>query len=85
MYDVAYELLTTALSISYEKALSKYGYVQRTAYDKYLYEELALSCGELNKITECCTYYDMLIEDTAFAHRKMELEAMKLKLIQFPK
>lgn len=47
MYDVAHEQLTKALCISYDKALLKYGYVQRTAYGTYLHEELAISTSKL--------------------------------------
>lgn len=69
-FDVSYVLLRHAINISYEQAKYKYVYVQRTAYDKYLFEELATVCLKTKLHDECKYYLEQLINDNEFSHRK---------------
>lgn len=70
LFEVSYTLLKHAINISYEQATKKYANVQRTAYDKYLYEELFIACYELKKYNECRYYLEQLIHDVDFIDRK---------------
>lgn len=70
LFEVSYTLLKHAINISYEQAKNKYAYVQRTAYDKYLYEDLSIACYELKKYDECKYYLEQLIYDNDFFDRK---------------
>lgn len=72
LFEVSYTLLKHAINISYEQATKKYTNVQRTAYDKYLYEDLFIACYELKKYDECRHYLEQLIHDVDFIHRKDE-------------
>lgn len=42
--DMAYKLLSMAYKLAYTVAREKYGFVQRTAYDKYLLKDLREVC-----------------------------------------
>ena len=59
-YDVTYDILKTAINISYDKSQKKYKTVQYTAYGKYLYFELGIACCELKKYDEGLEFLNII-------------------------
>lgn len=78
--DNAYELLIYALNISYDDAKLKYKNVQYTAYGKFLFDELAITCCLCKKYEEAKQYIDMIIDDPDFL-RSRERLSKKLEFI----
>ena len=71
--DNVYELLTKALNISYDDAKRNYKMVQRTAYGKFLYDELSVTCYLLKNFEEAKCYVEIIIDDPDFLHCKERL------------
>ena len=75
MHSLAYEYLMNAKSISYENASTKYQlFVIKTAYGKYINDELSVSCYWLGKYDEGVEYLKEIIDDSDFEHVKVRLE-----------
>jgi tetratricopeptide (TPR) repeat protein len=74
-YDKAYELLQTALEMTYEDVKDKYENVQISAYGKHLYDELSVTCYWLQKYEESKRYLLKIINDDDFIDLKPRLSA----------
>ncbi len=72
-YEKAYELLQTALEMRYEDVKDKYENVQISAYGKYLYDELSVTCYWLQKYEESKSYLEKIINDNDFTELKPRL------------
>ena len=72
-FEKAYELLTIALSLKYEDAIIKYPETQRYAYDKYLFDELAVSCFWLKKYNESKSFLEKIIDEPDFSSSRERL------------
>jgi hypothetical protein len=70
LFEMAYTLFITASKCSYEQAKNKYVYVQRSAYGKYVYEEVINVGYELKKFHEIKVYLQELIKDNEFFESK---------------
>jgi hypothetical protein len=70
LLEMAYILFITAGQCSYEEAKNKYVYVQRSAYGKYVYEEIINIGYELKKFHEIKVYLQELIKDNEFSESK---------------
>jgi len=66
-FEKSYDLLKLALSLKYEDCVIKYPKTQRTAYDKYLYDEMAVSCYWLKKYNESKYFLEQIIDDPDFS------------------
>lgn len=73
MFEKSYELLKVALSFKYEDTIIKYPDTQRTAYDKYLYDEIAVSCYWLKKYNEAKIFLEKIIDDPDFSTSRERL------------
>ena len=73
MFEKSYDLLQTALSLKYEDAVIKYPETQRSAYDKYLYDEIAVSCYWLKKYNESKDFLEKIIDDPDFSSSRDRL------------
>lgn len=80
-FSKAYELLKKSLSLCYDDVKIKYPNTQRTAYDKYLYEQLLTTCYKLEKYDEAIELIVNIIKDPEFFQYKENLENT-LKLIK---
>lgn len=77
-FEKSYELFKIALSFKYEDVLIKYPETQRTAYDKYLYDEMSVSCYWLKKYNEAKDFLEKIIDDPDFSsNRDRLLENLK--------
>ncbi len=65
-FEKSYNLLKNALLLSYDDAKKKYPEVQLTAYGKYLYDELSVSCYWLKKYDEAKLLLEIIINDPDF-------------------
>jgi tetratricopeptide (TPR) repeat protein len=74
-YEKAYELLQTALKLSYDDVKDKYENVQINAYGKHLYDELSVTCYWLQKYEESKTYLEKIVNDDDFIELKPRLSA----------
>ena len=74
-YEKAYELLNCALKLSYSNALAKYPKTHLSAYGKFLYDELAVSCYWLKKYTESRDLILQIIDDPFFKNERDRLQA----------
>lgn len=74
-YEVAFELLNCALKLSYSDALAKYPKTPFSAYGKFLYDELAVSCYWLKKYTESRDLILEIIDDPLFKNERDRLQA----------
>jgi|688.fasta_scaffold512683_2 tetratricopeptide (TPR) repeat protein len=72
-FEKSYNLLKDALSLSYDDANVKYPGTQFTAYGKYLYDELAVSCYWLKKFTEAKLLLEKIIDDHDFIESRERL------------
>jgi tetratricopeptide (TPR) repeat protein len=72
-YEKSYELLQTALKMRYEDVKDKYENVQISAYGKYLYDELSVTCYWLQKYEESKSYLEKIINDNDFTELKPRL------------
>jgi len=66
-FEKAYEMLKKALTISYDEASIKYPETQFTAYGKYLYDELAVSCYWIKKYDEAKLLLEHIMDDPDFS------------------
>lgn len=86
-FEKSYELLKKALLLSYDNAKNKYQEVQFTAYGKYLYDELAISCYRLKKYDEAKLLLEQIIDDPELNNirerTKYNLELTKKELENF--
>jgi tetratricopeptide (TPR) repeat protein len=73
-YEKSYELLKKALSLSYEEVNNKYSNVQKTAYGKYLYDNLSVACYWLKKHDEAIHLIETIIDDPDFSNYKERLQ-----------
>jgi len=73
MFNKSYELLKLAISLKYEDAVIKYPETQYSAYDKYLYDEMAVSCYWLKKYHEAKIYLEKIIDDPDFSSSRDRL------------
>lgn len=73
MFDKSYELLKLAISLKYEDAVIKYPETQHSAYDKYLYDEMAVSCYWLKKYHEAKICLEKIIDDPDFSSSRDRL------------
>lgn len=73
-YEKSYELLQKALLLSYEEAINKYSKVQKTAYGKYLYDNLSVACYWLKKHEEAIHLIETIIDDPDFSNHKERLQ-----------
>lgn len=78
-FEKSYNLLNTALSFKYEDCVIKYPGAQRSAYDKYLYDELAVSCYWLKQYDSAKCYLETIIDDPDFSSSRERL----LKNLEF--
>jgi len=69
-FEKSYELLNKALLLSYDEAKIKYPGTQFSAYGKYLYNELYISCYSLKKYNEAKILLEKIIDDPDFSHSK---------------
>jgi len=69
-FEKSHILLNKALLLSYDEAKLKYPGTQFTAYGKYLYDELAVSCYWLKKYDEAKKLLEQIIDDPDFANNK---------------
>ena len=74
-YENAYDLLKTALNLSYDDVKNKYNNVQKNAYGKHLYDELSVTCYWLKKYEESKGYLLKIINDDDFIAFKTRLSA----------
>ena len=74
-YEKAYELLQTALDLSYDDVKTKYENVQANAYGKHLYDELSVTCYWLKKYEASKSYLEQIINDDEFIDLKPRLLA----------
>jgi tetratricopeptide (TPR) repeat protein len=65
-FEKAYDLLKKAILISYNDANAKYPGTQLTAYGKYLYDELSVTCYWLKKYDESKLLLETIIDDPDF-------------------
>jgi tetratricopeptide (TPR) repeat protein len=84
-FDKSYELLNKAKEISYELAVQKYKNVQITAYGKYLYDELAVSCYWLRKYDEAIKYLELIINDNDFGDKERLKTNLRLSKEEYDK
>lgn len=80
-FEKSYELLSKALLLSYDGAVVKYPETQKTAYDKYLYDELSVACYWLKKYNKAKILLDIIIDDPVFSENKERL-SKNLELIK---
>jgi tetratricopeptide (TPR) repeat protein len=73
-FEKSYELLNKALLLSYDEAKIKYPGTQFTAYGKYLYDELSVSCYWLKKYDEGKILLEKIIDDPDFTNTKERLK-----------
>jgi tetratricopeptide (TPR) repeat protein len=69
-FEKSYELLSNALSFSYDDVKQKYPDTQFTAYGKHLYYELSVSCYHLKKYDEGKLLLEKIIDDPDFSNIK---------------
>lgn len=67
MFEKSYDLLKNALSLKYVDAVIKYPETQQTAYDKYLYDEISVTCYWLKKYSEAKKFIEKIIDDPDFS------------------
>lgn len=72
-FEKAYNLIKKALTFNYNTSKHTYPNTQFTAYGKYLYDELSVSCYFLHKYDECKILLEQIINDSDFAHSKTRL------------
>lgn len=65
-YETAYTLLQKALTLSYEEAVIKYPTTQFTAYGKFLYDALSVSCYWLKKYEQSKQLLEEIINDSDY-------------------
>ena len=74
-YDIAYTLLTNAKKKVYQHALKKYRlFIRRNNYDKYINDELSLSCYWTQHYKEGKTLIEEIINDPEFKDSKTRLK-----------
>ena len=66
-FETSYNLLKKASLITYEEAKNKYPGTQRSAYDKFLYDELSVACYWLKKYDEAKELIVQIIDDPDFS------------------
>ena len=72
--EEAYQLLKKAYSFSYEKANEKYMlFVLKSAYGKYILDELSIACFWTNRLHEGKKYLLQIINDEDFLYHKDRL------------
>lgn len=73
-FEKSYILLKQVLLLSYDEAKIKYPGTQFTAYGKYIYDELAVSCYWLKKYDEAKILLEQIIDDPDFANNKERIK-----------
>lgn len=73
-FNRSYELLNKALLLNYEDSKKKYPRTQESAYGKYLYDELSVSCYWLKKYDESKFYLEKIIDDVDFSIHRSRLQ-----------
>lgn len=93
-FDKSFELLTKALSLSYDESSKIYSSTNKYSYGKYLYDELAVACYWLKKYQEAKAYLEQIVDDPDFINERPRLqknleytnnELMKIGSIDFMK
>lgn len=73
LFEKAYDILTKALTLSYDDSKKKYPTTQYTAYGKYIYDELAVACYWLKKYDQAKILLEKIIDDKDFVQHKERL------------
>lgn len=73
-YNKAFEMLTKALSLSYNESSKIYTSTNRYSYGKYLYDELAVACYWLKKYAEAKIYLEQIIDDPDLINERPRLQ-----------
>lgn len=73
-FEKSYDLLNKALLLSYDEAKIKYPGTQFTAYGKYLYDELSVSCYWLKNYDEGKILLEKIIDDPNFSNIRERLK-----------
>jgi tetratricopeptide (TPR) repeat protein len=74
-FEKSYKLLKSALTISYDQANIKYPGTQFTAYGKYLYDELAVTCYWIKKYDEAKLLLEQIIDDPDFSQNSERIKS----------
>lgn len=73
-FETAYTLLQKALTLSYDEAVIKYPTTQITAYGKFLYDALSVSCYWLKKYEQSKQLLEEIIDDNKYNFDRERLE-----------
>jgi len=74
-FDIGYEYLKRARPLSLSNAQSKYIlFVMNDCYEKYINDELSVSCYWTGRYEEGLSYLNEIINDPTFSHHKERLD-----------